>query len=738
MGRLRIGALGTAGMCAAALAAMPAMAHDDQAADTGASLAGDFQEGDIVVTARKREESLQDVPISISVLSAEALADQSAVRIEDAFASLPNVQFTSSSIGGVGITVRGLSSSTNNFGIESAVGVYVDEVYLPRPTAFSQAALDIARIEVLRGPQGTLFGRNTIAGVINIVTADPDDRLTAAADATYGRFDLMQLRAAASAPIGEHAGFRLSAARIKRDGWFEDRTPGHRDLAGEDIWALRGKLRVEPSAGFDITATLDYSKDKGATGNNEVLQGPFAAFEDGVNDSIASNEINAESRELVTGSVRANLDLGGHVLTSVTGYQDARYRRFNDQDYTALDVLSTGAPEEFEFFSQELRLSSDNAGPLGYIFGAYYSSLNLDGNTNAQLGSDALLAIGQAPISGYQESIVTTSHIAGKSYALFASATWQATDRIILNGGLRYSWERKHLDYEQVVTPFFLAPGVPLGLIYLFGADVPAQRQYYRDGALSGDATISYKWTPDLTSYLRYSRGYKAGGFDTTVSASPDPGSLRFESEFADLYEIGIKGSLARGAVQFSLAGFIMDFRDKQEQVFNGVNFLTSNAATASSKGVEAEIVARPLRDLRLSGALGYADATYGTFEDPLAGIDNSGNRLPEAPRWSGSASAEFTPQLTTDWALYSRAEVTFRSSSFVTNDNDPDFRTRSHALINARIGVERSDGSLGLFAWGRNITGERYLTGGFDFLGSTYIRRNIPSTWGIELRARF
>lgn len=211
--------IGLATVCLAALAAAsPAMA---QPASEGTSADAGSDETEIVVTARKRSELLQDVPISVSVLSAEALTNQAAIRIQDSFASLPNVQFNSDSIGGVGITVRGLSSSTNNFGIESAVGVYVDEVYLPRPTAFSQAALDIERVEVLRGPQGTLFGRNTIAGVISIVTADPDDHFTGHADATYGRFDLMQFRGSVSGPIGSAAGFRLSVARIKRDGWFE-------------------------------------------------------------------------------------------------------------------------------------------------------------------------------------------------------------------------------------------------------------------------------------------------------------------------------------------------------------------------------------------------------------------------------------------------------------------------------------------------------------------------------------
>ena len=693
---------------------------------------------EILVTARKRSESLQDVPISISAVSRADLVNKSAVRLEDALGSIANVAFESDSLGGTNVNIRGITSSTNNFGIETAVGLYVDEVYLSRPTAFNQSTLDIERIEVLRGPQGTLFGRNTVGGVISVVTADPTTDLQVGGDATLGNDSFRQFRGTASGPMGDKAGFRLSVSKIDRDGWLENRTPGLEDLAGEDSTAVRAKVKFAPTDTLDVVAAFDYAEDKSASGINEIAAGPLAAFDDGINDSIATNIDNRETRKMRMATVRANLRLGDYTLTSVSGYQKIDYTRFNDQDYTALDILATGSPERDRFFSQELRLASPGDGAFDYVAGVYYSNSRVEGDNDGRLGADVPVVLGIGSFPGYTERVVTSSDIDSKAYALFGSGTYDFSDRWSLSAGLRYTDEKKTLDYQEVVTPFFLAPGVPLGIIYAFAADVAPVRQDYDDNAMSGDLSLAYEVAPQAKVYGRYARGYKAGGFDSTQSSVSDPGNLAFQPEFVDQYELGLKSQSANRRVQFNAAAFYMSYDDKQEQTFDGFNFLTTNAASATIQGAEAELSMSPVQGLRFDLALGYTDATYDEFIDPLAGSDYSGNDLVGAARWSGSAGATYSFPLSAALRGMLHVESNYRSSSFTTTDNDPAFRQDGHNLVNARIGIEDGDGRYGLYVWGKNITDERYVQGGFNFLGNTFIRRNVPESWGIEIRAQY
>ena len=693
---------------------------------------------EIVVTARKRSESLQDVPISISAISKADLDDKAAIRLDQALGSVANVAFESDSLGGTNANIRGITSSTNNLGIESAIGMYVDEVYLSRPTAFNQSALDIERIEVLRGPQGTLFGRNTVGGVISVVTADPTPDFRLSGDATFGSDDLRQFRGTISGPVGDKLGFRLSASSIDRDGWLENRTPGFDNLAGEDSTAFRAKLRYAPNERFDVVAAFDYSDDKSASGINEIAAGPLQPLDDGINDSIATNIDNREERRLRMATLRANLHVGQYTLTSVSAYQTIEYTRFNDQDYTALDILATGSPEDDHFFSQELRIASPDEGAFDYVAGVYYSDSRVKGNTDGRLGEDVPVVLGIGSFPGYTERVVTSADIDSKAYAAFGSATFDFSQQWSLSAGLRYTSEDKTLDYQEVVTPFLLAPGVPLGIIYAFAADVPAQTQSYDDDAVSGDLSLTYKWSRDANAYIRYARGYKAGGFDTTQSAVSTPGDLAFDPEFVDQYELGFKSQFAERRVTFNAAAFYMSYDDKQEQTFDGFNFLTTNAASATIKGAEAEFSATPVQDLRLSLSAGYTDATYDEFLDPVAGTDFSGNDLVGAAKWSGSVGATYSFPVGSALRGFFHAESNYRAASFTSTDNDPAFRAGSHNIVNARIGIENGDGRYGLYVWGHNMTDKRYVQGGFNFLGNTFVRRNMPAMWGVEFRAQF
>ncbi|MGB8692086.1 MAG: TonB-dependent receptor, partial [Steroidobacteraceae bacterium] len=403
-----------------------------------------------------------------------------------------------------------------------------------------------------------------------------------------------------------------------------------------------------------------------------------------------------------------------------------------------LDILATGEPENFHFASQELRLTSTGQGALSYIGGVYFSETTLSGNTHAELGADILPAVGIPEIPDYRESVQTNSHLLQKSYAAFGSATFKTSARIALTAGLRYTDERKTLDYDQVVSPFFVAPDTPVGLIYAFAQDVSPLRQRYSKGVFSGDATASYQWSRDVHSYLRLARGYKAGGFDTTQSSTSDPGSRAFNPEYVNLYEIGYKSLFAGRSVRINAAIFYSQHQDKQEQIFNGTDFATNNAASASSRGAEIELTLLPRPDLELNLSVGFADAHYGRFVDKLSGEDYSGNRLPLGARWSIDSSLQYHRPVYRDWGVFSRVEGVYHSDSFTTSDNDLSFQQRENVILNLRLGWARTDESFGVYAWGRNVTDSRFVTGGFTFIGNTFISRNRPTMWGVELRGRW
>ena len=239
----------------------------------------------------------------------------------------------------------------------------------------------------------------------------------------------------------------------------------------------------------------------------------------------------------------------------------------------------------------------------------------------------------------------------------------------------------------------------------------------------------------DTNVYARFAHGFKAGGFDSTISASSDPGDLSFDAEFINSYELGIKTYLANRRVRLNAAVFTLDWTDKQEQFFNGINFLTSNAASADNTGVEFELVALLTPGLELTASAGYQDAKYNKFVDPLIGADFSGNDLAGIPDWTGFLALDYNRSFGGGWNWMLHGDVVYRGDSFGDAANDPANVLESHTLLNGRIGITSPSGRYGIAAWGRNLTEEDYLLGGFRFLGTDNISINAPRTYGVEFR---
>jgi iron complex outermembrane recepter protein len=454
--------------------------QSDEQVDSSATVA------DIVVTAQKRAERAIDVPISITSLSEKELQDRTFSRFSDVASTTPNFFFQRQSTTNSSIAIRGVASELRNAGLGSATALIVDDVVIERNVALDNVLNDVASFEVLRGPQGTLYGRNTIAGIINTTTVRPTFDLSGSFDATYGNNDYVQVRGYVSGGlVQDKLAIKLAGAFRKRDGFVQN-VFLNKDVNNEDTKSLRGQLLFTPSDRAEFLISLDYSHDKandqvqdiqpGGAGGNFVLFGvprpaPGQAqipgrFVNGADNIVFQNVDNTLKRDIGGASLRARLDFGVHSLTSVTAYRGFEISTLGDGDFSPADAISVKLGERQRQFSQELRLASEGGGNLNYILGAFFMRQTIRTNFSVRFGRDQLLqfppVIGPpnapvflAPLFGSpgnpnQESGNVTSKIRDDSLAVFASGSYKFSDQFSVSGGLRYTADVKSATYGQV------------------------------------------------------------------------------------------------------------------------------------------------------------------------------------------------------------------------------------------------------------------------------------------------
>ena len=448
-------------------------------------------------------------------------------------------------------------------------------------------------------------------------------------------------------------------------------------------------------------------------------------------------------RELHGYAARFDYEMSAATLTSITAYRNYESNFADDSDGLPINAFNVGREENAENFSQELRLTSNGDGPLSWILGAYYYVENIENNRRIQLGpAFPYLLAGNAAAIFYPtltgEAGRTESTIEAESWALFGSATYDLTPTLHLSGGLRYTDEQKDFSYIQYYTQQYLAGPGP-SVIPNFAVNIPRRNETYDEGQFTGDLSLSYDLSDDQMLFARYSRGFKAGGFQTDVISPPfDPASqFGFDPETVDNYEVGFKSFWFDRHLELNLAAFHMDWSDKQEQVFTGVSFIIDNAASAVSEGVELEFTARPMEGLTLDGNLAYLDAHYEAFAGSPGAV---GRPIPNQPEYSGSLGVQYVTPVATGVELFSRADVVYRDDSFVNVTND--LQNEGATTINARVGLQSADQRWGLYLWGRNITDEIAISQGsvfpFPFAQITTRTPGFGRTYGLELRGSF
>lgn len=736
------------GVSAAALMAAPAFAQDAPVR-TAPSDSGDYTVESITITAQRRSEENIKVPVAVTALGAEELQDITANNVTDIAFKIPNVLMSSGSIS-PSISIRGVSSQSNYAaGFPPAVGVYVDEVYQGRDPTFNVSLNDIERIEVLRGPQGTLYGKNTIGGAINLITADPSNDFTAFGDVQFGNYDMSQFRATVGgAIVPDLLMVRLSVVHAEREGFIRNtfRNTYLNDFSGNGARLVIGS---QPNDRLKIRLSADYFKQVGSqaaeTGPVSFLV-PLPIFatvppQDPSDNVVQLNTDSFAKRELGGGSVRVDYDLGFANLTSITAYRSYMSDFEDDSDGISLDGFNVGREENGENFSQELRLTSTGEGPFAWIGGFYYYAENTENNRRIRTGPNFPQLLAGLTLPGYGERARTESRIEGTSWALFASGTYQLSDQLRLAGGLRYTSESKDFTYHQYYTQAY-GPAGPCGagglFIPCFAVNIPQRAESYEEGQVTGDISLSYDYSDDQVFSIRYSRGFKAGGFNTDVISPPfNPAdALGFAPEFLDSYEAGYKSFWFSRRVSLNIAAFYLSWKDKQEQIDLGTSFLVRNAASASNKGIEIEVTARPTRYLTLDFNGAMQRAQYEEFPaDPAS--EGKAFGLPE---FTGSVGGQFVKPVNDAIEFYLRGDVIYRGESFVNTANT--LANEATTRINGRIGFQSTTGGWGAYLWGKNIADEITPSGGtfrqVGIYGYTVRGADLGRTWGVELRKRF
>lgn len=747
----------------------------DSSAPAPAAQQGSGGLEDIVVTAQRRAENIQDVPIAITAADADTLATARVENVANIQAISPSISFRATNIAtsSANVIIRGLGTTGNSRSFEGSVGVFIDGVYRSRAASALQNFLDIDNLQVLRGPQGTLFGKNTTAGALLLTSTKPSlDRTEGLVDLSYANYQTVLARAAVSVPLSDTLSFRIAGLAGKRDGFYKDATTG-RSLNNDASQAVKGQLLFEPSADLTIRLIGDYAHSSGdcCYATSDYINGPTQPLIDALTLAngrrVPSRRLEDFQASLSARSLQSIEDYGGTALVNIgVGNGEIRsvtaLRRFTlqqtdaDADFSGADVLSLDEGFRSKFFSQELTYNGKiEALNADLVVGGFFSDerLNMDRNlywgTQAQTYWDAVLAGAGIPPGTVS---ATNGRIAiefmngrSKSYAGFAHLDARLSDQFSVIGGIRYSVEEKqgafrYGFYDPRPNAVFRVLGVSPG---------PAYDRSTTDKAFSGTVGLQYRPVDDVMLYATYNRGFKAGGVNIDsnggglVANNPAerPGAVPanpvYRPETVNAYEIGGKFEYLDRRARTNISFFYYDISDVQVAQFVGLRFTVLNARSATDYGVEIENLFQltPALTLGLDGTW-LPHAQYGT--DPTIDAVLSNSRFRFAPKFQGNATLNLDQPLTDEVNLTARVQYQYSGSQLINTASLAE-RGAVH-LLNANLGLKLRSG-LTVEAFGQNLTNEIYPTQAFNTpiqTGDQNAYLAPPRTYGLRVRASF
>jgi len=755
----------------------------------------------IVVTSRRRSEVLQDVPIAITVIGGQAAENAGAFNVNRLKELVPSVQLYASNARNTTLNIRGLGSTfgLTNDGIDPGVGFYVDGVYHARPAATSTDFLDIEQIEVIRGPQGTLFGKNTTAGAFNITTTKPTQTPSAKAELSVGNYNFIQAKASVSGGLAKNLAAKLSISGTQRDGTIWN-TKEERKYSGQNNLGFKSQLYYTPSDKLQVLLSGDVSIQHPAgyplviAGITTTERSAYRQYAKIVSDlGYQQPKIDPFSREIATntpwrhnqsiGGISLNVDykIGKGTLTSTTAWRFWNWDPTNDRDFSEFSALTKSQGNtRHDQYSQEVRYAGNITDKISGVIGVFALSQNLQGlGQTEEVGKDQWRFV-QTSATGTQAlyatpglldgfGIKTNSTIKSLSTAVFAQADWEFLENLHVLPGLRFTYDKKDVDYNRVTYGGLQTTDANL---LALKAAVYNNQQFTTstdNNNLSGNLTLSYRPNPNLNVYGTYSTAYKpvgvnVGGLPTTSTGQADLSLAVVKPEYVQHYEFGVKTKPTKGLL-FNVTAFNTDIKDYQTNVQSpqlGVNRgYLANAEKVNVKGLEVDGSYQLQRFLTINAAVAYLDGKYDKFTNaplPLeetghtelvnnvatqvAFKDASGGRLPGISKWNISGGSEFSVpgSLTTQNGRYFiAADASYRSGYSSNATPSKVLNVEGYSLLNARLGF-RSE-KFSIFVWGRNIANTNYYEQLQAAAGNAGLYAGVlgdPRTYGGTLRFTF
>ncbi len=691
---------------------------------------------EILVTANKRTENLQDVPLAVTGFNEDFILEAGINDLISLEEHTPGFNVSSFSLGQPALYIRGIGSNEDGAGGDPSVATYIDGVYMGRPSASSFNFINVARIEVLRGPQGTLYGKNAVGGVVSVMTALPKDALSGVVEASVGDYDLRELRSAVNIPVTDKLYSNFAINYRQRDGYIDNLHIGGEQQNVDDI-ALQGQLMYAPSEDLSVVVGLDWEDvDRDGNGRHVQGDGTFGSFHDEDIFTTKTDVPGYQRREASGARMEVNWDMANVRLVSITAYRELDYSWQEDLFGVSLDdhseqiINTTG--EEANQFSQEFRLQSTQSSDLTWTAGIYYLREEIDRFENYHV--EILSGLLKSEEQFNQEN-------ATNSTAVFGELNKSFGESFSLTAGLRYTYETK--DFVNRATkgdsqfPAFLAEDY----------DIEADEQW---DDITWNLVAQYQ-LDDVMAYAKASKGFKSGGFQG-VPRYGASAEIPFDPEYATNYELGIKSELFEHRLRLNVAAYYMDYSDLQVTQFEQVGTLPGgtplasavvrNAADAVTQGIEVEVHWAVTDWFELFGFYAYNDAEYKdySYDDGSEVVDYSGNRLKNAPRNSYAINTRFNRPLAAFGNLAALLTFTHRDVTFQSDENHESNSFKDKDLLSARITWTSPSEKIEVSLWGENITDEEYQIHSITNASGSEASNlyGMPKNYGVSATYRF
>jgi iron complex outermembrane receptor protein len=678
----------------------------------------------VVVSAQRIEENLQEVPISITAIDKPAILQSGADRLAELQYYVPNLVFAYEYFTFLSVaSIRGISGSSGNIGRENRTGIYIDGAYAGRSITLDQNLYDIERVEVLRGPQGTMFGKNAISGVINLTTLKPHNRLESALMVEGANYNHFRVNFFLNLPLIQNRLLaKVSANTFFRDGYINN-VYSEQDLNG--INTLGGRLQLRYFASDDLEFNLSIDGVRDRQDNRTILietEGEGFELAPGPRE-VAHDADEFQHRDLLSSALKIDYNFPNNLsFKSISSYNWYKAQSRFDEDLSPSSFLYSDRDEESQHFTQEFQIATSFGKKTNFVAGLFYFHQKSETETNVTFDSDS-------PFGYYY--IVTPGSVKTNQFAGYFHGNINLTDNLILTAGLRYTYEEKKLNFSQYNDP---EP-------YMF-PDIDNLIDDLSETDFSPKGGLNLFLNRNVMLYGMVARAFKSGGWNANFTKTEN---IKFGPEYSTNFEIGIKTTLLNNRFRFNAAAFYNRINDYQVLTWIGTTLddlimVVKNAGKVTTKGFELELSAVPMLGLNLSTGFGYTDAKYDEFKNGGGlGIHYDGHTLPWAPNINFNIAADYRFQTGSLGSLILHCDFAYQDDMYSFSSNEDFDYLAAYSLINARIGFEFLNIPLSFALWGKNLTDELYMRDrGPAPVGTVGTWYGMPRTYGIELRYSF